>query len=165
MAAVNNVGDNVPSTEQQEQYLAQIKMLVTALQTFGTSLDAVQRQSYPRPRAGADRLFETVLGLAEEHKLNIPAMPLSEMRADVALSRFAEKAEEEIDLAHQWASDTRIAACGEAWQAFLGYYGLLSSMAARDSSIAKRLAPVTEFMARRRPQSQPPEQPGEEKKD
>jgi hypothetical protein len=43
-----------------------------------------------------------------------------------------------------------LAAYGEAWQAFLGYYGVLSSMASRDPDLAKRLGPITDFMSRRR---------------
>lgn len=95
--------------------------------------------------------------------MSIATMPLSDFEADVAVARTAEKVEKELAVAHQIASDTRLAGYGEAWQAFLAYYGVLSSMATRDPELAKRLAPITDFMSiRRRPKPAP--KPEEETK-
>ena len=44
----------------------------------------------------------------------------------------------------------------EAWDAFLAYYGVLSSMADRDPELAVELEPVVQFMANGPRQKAPP---------
>lgn len=155
MTLKNTVGATTPTPEQHQQLTAQSKAIAEAVRPWGIILKPEDRNSYPKPRTGGEKLFELLISMAEENKLNIATMPLANMKADVTVARAAESIERELAVAHQLASDTRLAGYGEAWQAFLGYYGVLSSMASRDPDLAKRLAPVTDFMARRRAQQEP----------
>lgn len=45
------------------------------------------------------------------------------------------------------AEDTGTQAASEAWEAFLAYYGVLSSMAERSPELAAELQTVVDFMA------------------
>lgn len=49
------------------------------------------------------------------------------------------------------AEDTEGQAESEMWEAFLAYYGVLSKMAEQNPTLAVELAPVVDFMARRKP--------------
>ncbi|MBK9259399.1 MAG: hypothetical protein IPM54_06130 [Polyangiaceae bacterium] len=55
--------------------------------------------------------------------------------------------EDELRVALQIAEDTGTQAGSEAWEAFLAYYGVLSSMAQRMPDLAAELQPVVDFMA------------------
>jgi hypothetical protein len=155
MANKNTVGAVVPSAEQTQQLQTQSKGVADGIRSWGAILKPEDRHTFLKPRTGAEKLFDLLVSLAEANAVNIATMPLSDMKADLAVARAAEGIERELAVAHQLASDTRLAAYGESWQAFLGYYGVLSSMASRDPDLAKNLAPITDFMARRRAQPQP----------
>ncbi len=162
MVVKNHVGAIVPTAEQSQQYTAMAKAIADAIRPWGTILEPSDRHTFLKPRTGGEKLFDLLLTLAKECSLNIATMPLTDFEADVAVARAAESIENELAVAHQLASDTRLAGYGEAWQAFLAYYGVLTSMASRDPELAKRLAPITEFMARRR--AKPAAKPEEETK-
>lgn len=91
--------------------------------------------------------MELVFGLATEKKVVIDGMPLEGMSSDMKLGNMAYGFEQQLTDCQQIAADTRLVAFGEAWQAFLGYYGVLNSMASRDAALASRLRPVVEFMS------------------
>jgi hypothetical protein len=148
----NLVGATVPSAEQQQQYLSQAKALTSSCRTFGVNLSSEERTTYPKLRIGGEKLLDPLVALAEAYGVNLPAMPLAQMKADISVARTSEGLEREIAVSHELVSDTRLAAYGEAWQAFLAYYSVLSSMAERDPGLASQLAPFSDFMARRRPQ-------------
>jgi hypothetical protein len=150
MAIKNVVGAVVPADDQQKQAEAKTKEIVEWMRTWGVMLDPAERNTFLKPKLGGDRMVELMLEFIEKYSLNIASVPPAELENDLAVARAAERFERELAVAHQLACDTRIAAWGEVWQAFLAYYGVLSSMASRDAALATQLAPITEFMARRR---------------
>ncbi len=150
MAVTNVIGSVVPNAEQQKRIEDTAKQIAAELRPWGIILKPEDRSTFLKPRIGGEKLFDLLINLAEENSLNIATLPISDMKADVTVARAAEGIERELNVAQQLAADTRLAAYGEAWQAFLGYYGVLSSMASRDPDLAKRLGPITDFMSRRR---------------
>jgi hypothetical protein len=88
-----------------------------------------------------------VRDLAARRKVAIKGIPLAGLADDVALSKQFLTFEHELRAALQLVEETGLQADAEAWEAFLAYYGVLSSMADRDPGLAAELAPVVEFMA------------------
>ena len=147
--SVNYIGGVVPTEEQVEQLLAAIATVTESLSTWGTVLTTEQRTRFLKPRIGSDGPMEIVASLAADRGLSLKDVPLEQMAADLQIAKRAERLERAIQFAHRNLSDTRFAAFAEAWKAFLGYYAVLSSMAAHDPDLASRLRPVSEFMATR----------------
>ncbi|HCF62052.1 MAG TPA: hypothetical protein DFS52_29170, partial [Myxococcales bacterium] len=77
----------------------------------------------------------------------IDGMPLEGLESDLKVGVKADRFEKRLEVMRQLAADTRLAAYGEAYQAFLAYYGVLASMAKHDPALAKRLQPVVDFMS------------------
>ena len=83
------------------------------------------------------------------------------MLNDVRLTQVLQPIAALVERANQLVQDTTMQADTEAWQAFLAYYGVLSSLSGRIPEIEGALAPVVEYM---RPNKKPaPEKPAPEK--
>ena len=84
-------------------------------------------------------------------------MPLDGMLNDLNLVQALEPFESALELGSQLVADTILQADTEGWQAFLGYYGVLATMAERDAELATLLRPAIEFMkyGRRKPEPTP----------
>lgn len=76
-----------------------------------------------------------------------PNIPLAGLSNDLLLASQYQPIEDELRVALQIAEDTGTQAGSEAWEAFLAYYGVLSSMAQRMPDLAAELQPVVDFMA------------------
>jgi hypothetical protein len=76
-----------------------------------------------------------------------PNVPLDGMQNDLTLAEQMANVIAELAPALTLAEDTAAQADSEAWQAFLAYYGVLASMAARVPELASELAPTVAFMA------------------
>lgn len=147
MAITHLVGDVVPTEEELRANETEGRAIIERMGRWSHALPDDQRNGFLRPRLGAEGAIETVLALAREKGLSIEGMPLDGMEADLRVGKAGERMEKLFAQAQQLAADARISGYGEAWQAFLAYYGTLSTMATRDGSIATRLKPVREFMA------------------
>jgi hypothetical protein len=155
MSTPGFVGNVVPTQDQEQQILTQTKALEGSIREWAVMLTPAQRASLLRPRGADDELIDLVAGLAADRGVTLPKMPLEALKSDLQVGRTAARVERQLEIVHQLVSDTRLAGYGEAWEAFLSYYGVLSSMAERDADLAKELAPVTAFMGRRRSRPAP----------
>ncbi|HCF58794.1 MAG TPA: hypothetical protein DFS52_12495 [Myxococcales bacterium] len=147
MEITNHVGTVLPTEDERKQLVADIANVRERLIRWGVIVAPEVRCSFLKPRAGAEAMMELVFGLATEKKVVIDGMPLEGMSSDMKLGNMAYGFEQQLTDCQQIAADTRLVAFGEAWQAFLGYYGVLNSMASRDAALASRLRPVVEFMS------------------
>ena len=79
--------------------------------------------------------------------VSLPNVPLAGIANDLHLEQQLAPIEQELLVALQIAEDTGAQAASEAWEGFLAYYGVLSSMAQRMPDVAAELPSVVEFMA------------------
>lgn len=156
----NRVGDSVPSAAKLQTLLKQLRDVVAELQKFGVVLTKRERKRLARARRDIEPMQRLVHSLAQKKSLNLDGFPLAGMLNDMNLVQTMEPFDSAMGLGKQLTSDTLLQADTEGWQAFLAYYGVLSSMSQRDAELATALKPVVEFMktGRRRPE---PEGEGE----
>lgn len=153
----NRVGDTVPSAAKLGSLLKQLKELIAELQKFGVVLTKAERKRLLRVRRDSDAMQRLVHDLAKQRGLTLAGFSLPGMLNDINLVQALEPFESAMGLGKQLTSDTMMQADTEGWQAFLAYYGVLSSMAERDAELATELKPVIEFMktGRRKPDPEP----------
>jgi hypothetical protein len=147
MATTNYVGSNAPSEADLSKYEKLIQSIIEFQRPWSVVLGGDQKSTMIRARVGSEKHLQLIHDLAKEKGLSIPALSLEGMQADIGVASSASRMETVLTRALEMAADTRYAAQSEAWQAFLGYYGVLSSMASRDPELANRLRPVVDFMA------------------
>lgn len=143
----NKVGDNALNAQEAADLLAQAKSIAAKLQAHGITLTVDERKRTLRARRGADVHVQRVVDLATKHGVALPNIPLASLSNDLQLANQVQPIEDELRVALQIAEDTGRQASSEAWEAFLAYYGVLSSMAQRMPDLAAELATVVEFMA------------------
>jgi hypothetical protein len=100
-----------------------------------------------KARRGAEPHIQRVVDLATKHGVSLPNIPLAGISNDLKLGNQVQPVEDEIRVALQFAEDIGRQTSSEAWEAFLAYYGVLSSMAQRMPDLAIELATVVDFMA------------------
>ena len=143
----NKVGDKLLTPQKMAQLLKQAKDLVEQLKPYGITLTTDARKRTLRPRKGAEPHMQRVHDLATKHGVSLKNIPLDGMANDLALSKQFQPFEDELRAGLQLAEDTGTQAGSEAWEAFLAYYGVLSSMAGRSPELAGELQTVIDFMA------------------
>jgi hypothetical protein len=143
----NKVGDKLLSPQKAAQLLKQIKDSVEQLKAYGITLTTDDHKRALRPRRGAEPHMQRVHDLAVKHGVSLKNIPLDGMANDLALAKQFRPFEDELRAGLQLAEDTGMQADSEAWEAFLAYYGVLSSMAERMPELAAELQLVVEFMA------------------
>ena len=143
----NKVGDKQLSPQKAAQLLKQLKDIVEQLRPYGITLTAEDRRRTLHARRGAEPHMQRVHDLAVKHGVTLKNIPLEGMANDLALAKQFQPFEDELRTGLQFAEDTGTQAGSEAWEAFLAYYGVLSSMAERSADLAAELQTVVEFMA------------------
>lgn len=143
----NKVGDKLLSPQKETQLLKQLKDIVEQLRPYGITLTTDERKRTLRPRKGAEAHMQRVHDLAVKHGVSLKNIPLVGMASDLALAKQVQPIEDELRAGLQLAEDTGAQAGSEAWEAFLAYYGVLSSMADRSPDLAAELRTVVDFMA------------------
>ena len=143
----HKVGDNVPSEKTRVRLLEQLAQIVAEIRKFGLTLDADSRTRLLHERRGAAPQVQRVHDLAIKHGVSLKHIPLAGMVADQALKSALDPFIAEFRAGLVLVEDTAGQAEHEAWEAFLAYYGVLSSMAGRDPTLATELAGVVAFMA------------------
>ncbi len=145
----NKVGDNSLTVQEVAELLTQAKAISAKLKAHGIVLTTDERKRLLRARRGANEHIQRVVDLATKHGVSLPNVPLAGIANDLKLEQQLQPIGEELRVALQLAEDTGAQAASEAWEGFLAYYGVLSSMAQRMPDVAADLASVVEFMAKR----------------
>lgn len=155
----NKVGHKLLSPQKRAQLIKQLQSVIDELKAYGITLTTDDRKRVLRPRRGAEQQIQRVHDLAVRHGVKLKDYPLDGMADDLELAKQFEPFEDEFQRGLTLAEDTGNQAGSEAWEAFLAYYGVLSSMADRMPDLAAELKPVIEFMAvgRRKKVEAPPE--------
>jgi cytochrome c len=143
----NKVGDKQFSPQKVTQLVKQLKDIVEQLRPYGITLTTDERKRTLRPRKGAEVHMQRVHQLASKHGVTLKNIPLQGMADDLALAKQFVSFEDELRAGLQLAEDSGTQADSEAWEAFLAYYGVLSSMAERSPELAVELESVVSFMA------------------
>ena len=143
----NKVGDKQLTDQKRAQILKVINDAIAQLKPYGVTLTVDERKRTLRPRRGAETHMQRVHDLAKKHGVALKDIPLDGMADDLALAKQFQSFEDEFRVGLQFAEDTGAQAESEAWEAFLAYYGVLSSMAERLPALATELATVIDFMA------------------
>jgi len=151
----NKVGDKQLKPQKAAQLLQQVKDIIEELRPYGITLTTDDRKRTLRPRRGAEPHMQRVHDLAVKHGVAIKNIPLAGMAGDLALAKQLQPVEDELRAGLQLVEDTGTQADSEAWEAFLAYYGVLSSMADRSPDLAAELQTVIDFMATG-PRKKPP---------
>ncbi|MDI1475080.1 hypothetical protein [Polyangium sp. y55x31] len=143
----NKVGDSLLTPQEHALLLSQLKAIVEKLRAHGISLTVDERKRVLRQRRGAEPHIQRVIDLAKKYNVSLKTIPLAGLENDLALAKQLQPIEEEVRVALQLAEDTGLQAGSEAWEAFLAYYGVLSSMGERIPDLAAELQSVVDFMA------------------
>jgi len=144
---IDKVGDELLTTQKAAALLKQVKEILEQLKPYGITLTTDDRKRTLRPRKGAEKHIQRVHELATKHEVSLKNIPLAGMADDLALATQFQPFENELRTGLQFAEDTGTQAGSEAWEAFLAYYGVLSSMAERSPDLAAELQTVVDFMA------------------
>ncbi len=143
----DKVGKNPLTPQQAADLLAQAKDILATLKAHGITLTADERKRTLKARRGADAHVQRVVDLANKHGVALPNIPLAGISSDLQLANQVQPVEDELRVSLQVAEDIGRQASSEAWEGFLAYYGVLSSMAQRMPDLAAELATVVDFMA------------------
>jgi hypothetical protein len=157
----NRVGDNVPTAAKLQSLLKQLNDVIAELRKFGITLTKAERKRLLRARRDSEPMQRLVYELAKKKGLSLAGFPLDGMLSDVNLVQALEPFVTAMTTGWQLTNDTALQADTEGWQAFLAYYGVLSSMADHDAELATQLQPVVDFMkvGRRKPEPEPGPEP------
>lgn len=153
----NRVGDNTPSAAKMADLLKRAQALLSDMQAFCITLSKEERKALPRGRKDSEVMISRVGSIAQAQGVSVPGMSLTSMQNDVALLAALAPLEATFATLLGTVEDTMAQADSEAWQAFLAYYGVLSSLASRNPEIEAQLAPVVQYM--RTPRKRPIEPP------
>ena len=153
----NRVGDNVPPQAKLDLQVKSLTTLQGELTKFCITLTKDERRRVLRARKDSEGLIRRVHEIATKKGLTIPGIPLDGMLKDIDLSQRLEPFVTLLTLCLQLVEDTQAQADSEAWQAFLAYYSVLSTMASHDPEVVVAIAPVTTAMrhARKKPAPEP----------
>lgn len=143
----NKVGTTLPTQQEIEQINQDLESLLQRINKWGVVLNSEQRQAAMKIRTGGEAFIPPVMDTAKAAGVNIPGMPLAGMEADWKLYSIAKTVEEKAALLHQLISDTRLQSGSETWQAWLGHYSVLTTLATRDNTVAAKIKGAVEFMS------------------
>ncbi|EYF08668.1 hypothetical protein [Chondromyces apiculatus] len=147
----NRVGDNSPTAAELSALVTQLTDIVTQLQDFGLILAPEERKRLLHARLEAEPMVQRVHDLATNYGITLQDIPLAGMMNDLDLRMRLHPLADLFRSGLVLAEDTAAQASSEMWEAFLGYYGVLTKMGEQNPKLALELKPVTEFMAKRRP--------------
>jgi hypothetical protein len=151
----NRVGDTMPKSDDVTKIVQALQGVVTELKKFGVILSTDERKRLLHARKDADSMVQRVHELAGKHNVTIPQISISGMKDDLTLYRMLHPITDLLNAALVLAQDTEGQAESEMWEAYLAYYGVLSSMAERNPELAVELKPVRDFMASTKRRSPP----------
>ncbi len=153
----NRVGDNMPTPAKLAELQKKLSEVIGELEKFCILLSKDERKRLLRARKDSEPMVQRVADLAQRHKVSVPGVELTSMQNDVRLTQSLVPLSAQLERALQLVEDTSMQADTEAWQAFLAYYGVLSSLASRIPEVESSLAPVVDYMKVRKKPA--PEQP------
>lgn len=142
----NRVGDNIPTPVKLADLQKKLGEVVSELEKFCIVLSKDERKRLLRARKDSEPMVERVANLAERHKISVPGVDRSSMLNDVRLTQVLQPIGAQLERALQLVQDTTMQADTEAWQAFLAYYGVLSSLSSRIPEVEGALQPVVDYM-------------------
>ena len=116
--------------------------------SVGHSLQQSERKEMLRAKLGSGPVVDLALDMAKEKGLALDEKPMGEIEEARALRIQLPSLIHRLESLLQLANDTLLAANGTLWDGFLGYYRVLGAIAKGDAETARRLKPVSEFMAR-----------------
>ena len=146
----NRVGDNTPSAATFAAISKKLSDAVTELEKFCITLSKDERKRLLRSRKDSEPMMRRIADLVQRHKVTVPGIELQSMLNDLELVDTLSPIELLLERSLQLVQDTSAQADTEAWQAFLAYYGVLSSLSNRNAEIEGAIAPVVEYMKPRR---------------
>lgn len=149
----NLVGDRIPSPDKLKSLLAKLREVRAELAKFGVVLSPDARRRRLRMRRGALEYLPLLVSLVEKYKVETETAPLSGLADDQRLIAVLSPFEDESAGLESLISDTLLEAEHETWQAFLLYYGVLQSLAARVPALKAELEPLEKLLALGRAQS------------
>ena len=142
----NRVGDNIPTPVKLADLQKKLGEVVSELEKFCIVLSKDERKRLLRARKDSEPMVQRVADLAERHKIAVPGVDRSSMLNDVRLTQVLQPIGAQLERALQLVQDTTMQADTEAWQAFLAYYGVLSSLSSRIPEVEGALQPVVDYM-------------------
>jgi hypothetical protein len=140
----------VPSPELVTHWLSEIDGLVTELGSYLDALTPDQRRRELKIRKGGERHIPLIADTATRYGLSFPGGTADEIRANLDVISALSPVLTRLQAASGIVGDTIFRARGNAWRGTTSAYTMLSRMAKNVPSIAREIAPATEFFAPKR---------------
>jgi hypothetical protein len=143
----DRVGRNLPSAEDRQKLLADLKDIRERIKTWGLAVPTEQRKSWDHPRDGYEPHLSTVMALSRKYEVKVRGLPQEDIETDETVAKAVGPLAAEGVVINQILSDTYGQARSEMWTGFRAYYKELQAKAKNDPELAEELKPVKSFMA------------------
>jgi hypothetical protein len=152
----DKVGSNVPSAEDVEKLLADVRSLSDRIAPYTITLSAEERSSTIKMRLGGENVVAHVGSLAQSQGITLPQVSVNGMLADLTLAQRIRPLATAVGQLGQRLDDTVLEAQSECWWATTALYTALSRVAGANPALESELKPVVDFFAASRRKKAPP---------
>jgi hypothetical protein len=124
---------------------------VTALVGNPPALTAADMKRATKLRKGGEKMVTTIAALSNQFGLTFASHPTEAMVAQLNKASNLVPLHRKLVAATKQVGDSIFEAQSESWKSAAVHYATLRKLSTSDGDVAKTLAPVTEFFARRSP--------------
>jgi len=146
----DQVGTRVPTQEQTDQWVAEIRRLREEMAPYGVGLTPEDRKHTLKFRAGGEPIVQKISRAVRAHEMSLPGITPDGMDADLLLIQRMKPVRDAAEGLFQFADDTILEAGSECWYAATAYYTGLARVVSTFPDIKNVVEEIGSFFARRR---------------
>ena len=143
----DKVGSEIPTTDQVNQLVADVKSISDRIAAFTVTLSADERASTLKMRIGGEPIVTDIAKLSNDHGITLPQITVDGMLADLTLAQRLRPLASAVAQLDQLLADTVLEAQSECWWAATALYTSLLRASGGDPVLAAALKPIVEFFA------------------
>lgn len=143
----DKVGNQIPTTEQVNQLIADVATLSDSIAAFTVTLTAEERKSTVKMRIGGEAIVADISKLVQDNGITLPQISVDGMLADLTLAQRLRPLASAVDQLSQRLNDTVLEAQSECWWAATAFYSSLCRVAGANPVLEAALRPIIDFFA------------------
>ncbi len=124
---------------------------LTAMAGPKLALTANDRKRATKLRKGGEKVIPTIVALSQQFGLVVPSHPTSAITANVNKATNLVAVHKQLVTATKQVADAIFKAQSEGWDGATVHYTVLKRLSKSDGDLAKALAPVSDFFAKKSP--------------